>query len=394
MKINSQQPKESQQLKILMSGGGSGGHVFPAIAIADAIKKIAPNTVFLFVGAENKIEMTAVPKAGYKIKSLPIIGLYRSLSWRTVQFPFKLVFSLIKAWFIVGKFKPDVAIGTAGYASGVALKIAQWKGIPTFLQEQNAFPGITNKLLGKGAKKIYVAFETLHKFFPRHKLINTGNPLRGAIDIKNINREDAFKHFGLNPNKKTIFLTGGSLGARTLNKAMAQNLEKYKANNIQLLWQCGKIYEEEYKQYNQEGIIVKAFIDRMDYAYAMADIIISRAGGTISELAIIGKPTILVPSPNVAEDHQTKNVMALVDKNATILVKDKDAIETLVEVALELLNNEEKKKRLGENIKKLAKPNAAEQIAKSILNEIQPEVNWIEADNIEYDDCYGGNCSN
>ena len=354
-----------------MSGGGSGGHVFPAIAIADAIKKIAPDTAFLFVGANDKIEMTAVPKAGYEIKGVPIIGLYRSLSWRTLQFPFKLIISMMKAWFIVGKFKPDVAIGTAGYASGVALKVAQWKGIPTFIQEQNAFPGITNKLLGKGAKKIYVAFDNLHNFFPKHKLVNAGNPLRGAIDIKNINREDAFKHFGLNPSKKTIFLTGGSLGASTLNKAMAQNLEKYKAEDIQLLWQCGKIYEEEYKQYNQKGIIVKAFIDRMDYAYAMADIIISRAGGTISELAIIGKPTILVPSPNVAEDHQTKNVMALVEKKASILVKDKDAIEQLAEDAIELLNNKEKQKEIGENIKLLGKPNAAEQIAKSILKELQ-----------------------
>ena len=238
------------------------------------------------------------------------------------------------------------------------------------MQEQNAFPGITNKLLAKKAKKIYVAYETLDKFFPKEKLINAGNPLRGAIDIENIKREEAFKHFGLDVNKKTIFLTGGSLGARTLNKAMSASLEIYKTEDIQLLWQCGKIYEAEYKKYNQKGIIVKAFIDRMDYAYAMADIIISRAGGTISELAIIGKATILVPSPNVAEDHQTKNVMALVDKDATILVKDKDAIEQLASVAIELLNNEEKKKTLGENIKQLAKPNAANEIARSILNEI------------------------
>lgn len=376
-----------------MSGGGSGGHVFPAIAIADAIKKIAPNTEFLFVGANDKIEMTAVPKAGYEIKGLPIIGLYRSLSWRTVQFPFKLIVSLIKAWFIVGKFKPDLAIGTAGYASGVALKIAQWKGIPTFIQEQNAYPGITNKLLAGKAKRIYVAFETLHKFFPRYKLVNAGNPLRGAIDIKDIKREDAFNHFGLNPNKKTIFLTGGSLGAMALNKVMKASLEQYKKEDVQLLWQCGKIYEEQYKQYNQEGIIVKAFIDRMDYAYAMADVIISRAGGTISELAIIGKPTILLPSPNVAEDHQTKNVLALVEKNATILVTDKEALETLADISIELLNNKEKQKELGENIKQLAKPNAANQIARSILNEMQPQANWLDADSTEYDDCYGGNCS-
>jgi len=394
-KANSQKPvAKSQKLKILMSGGGSGGHVFPAIAIADAIEKLAPDTAFLFVGANGKIEMTAVPKAGYEIVGLPIDGLYRDLSLRTLKFPFKLIYSIIKAWFVVGKFKPDVAIGTAGYASGAALKVAEWKGIPTFLQEQNAYPGITNKLLGKGAKRIYVAFETLHKFFPRQKLVLTGNPLRSSVSIENVNREVAFKHFDLDPNKKTIFLTGGSLGARTLNKAMAQNLEKYKAENIQLLWQCGKVYKDEYLKYNSKNVKVLAFIDRMDYAYALADVLITRAGaGTISELALLGKPAILVPSPNVAEDHQTKNVMALVDKKASILVKDKNAIEQLVEVAIELLNNEEKKKRLGENIKKLAKPNAAEQIAKSILNEIQPEENWIDADSTEYDDCYGGNCS-
>ena len=358
--------------KILMSGGGSGGHVFPAIAIADAIEKLAPETEFLFVGANGKIEMTAVPKAGYDIVGLPIDGLYRNLSLRTLKFPFKLMYSLIKAWFVVSKFKPDLAIGTAGYASGAALKIAEWKGIPTFLQEQNAYPGITNKLLGKNAQKIYVAFETLDKFFDESKIVLTGNPLRNSVSVENVDRNIAFKHFDLNPNKKTIFLTGGSLGARTLNKAMAQNLGKYKAEDVQILWQCGKVYKEEYIKYNSKNVKVLTFIDRMDYAYALADVLITRAGaGTISELALLGKPAILVPSPNVAEDHQTKNVMALVDKKASILVKDKDAIETLAEVALELLNNEEKKKQLGENIKKLAKPNAADVIAKSILGEMK-----------------------
>mgnify|MGYP000518916966 FL=1 len=369
---NSQKLKaNSQALRILLSGGGSGGHVFPAIAIADALKKRLPNAEFLFIGANGKIEMEAVPKAGYKIKGLPIIGLYRSLSFRTIQFPFKLLASLVKAWFIVGKFKPDFAIGTAGYASGVALKIAQIKGIPTFLQEQNAFPGITNKLLGKDAKNVFVAYDTLDKWFDKNKIINTGNPLRGAINIEGIDRAEAFKYYGLDPNKKTIFLTGGSLGARTLNQAMEASLEKFKNADVQLLWQCGKVYEEEFKNYNSETVVVKAFIDRMDFAYALGDIIISRAGGTISELAIIGKPTILVPSPNVAEDHQTKNVMALVDKNASVLVKDKDAIETLAEEALALLNNEEKKKQLGENIKQLAKPNAANEIAEIILKEMK-----------------------
>lgn len=355
-----------------MSGGGSGGHVFPAIAIADAIKKLNPQAEFLFVGANDKIEMTAVPKAGYEIKGLPIIGLYRNLSFRTLQFPFKLIASMIKAWFVVHRFKPDLAVGTAGYASGVALKIAQIKGIPTFLQEQNAYPGITNKLLGKGAKNIYVAFESLDRFFAKDKLVLTGNPLRGNVNIEHIDREKAFQHFDLDPNKKTIFLTGGSLGARTLNQAMEASLDKFKKEDIQLLWQCGKVYEKEYVKFNQKGIKILAFIDRMDYAYALADVLITRAGaGTISELALIGKPAIMVPSPNVAEDHQTKNVMALVDKNASILVKDNDAIEQLADNAIALLNNKELQKELGNNIKQLAKPNAAIDIAKHILSQVK-----------------------
>ena len=378
---NSQQPNANSQTrsaksqmpkaKILMSGGGSGGHVFPAIAIADALKKFLPDAEFLFIGANGKIEMEAVPKAGYNIIGLPIIGLYRELSLRTLLFPFKLVFSLVKAWFVVGRFKPDFAIGTAGYASGAALKIANLKGIPTFLQEQNAYPGITNKMLGKDAKKIFVAFETLDRFFVKDKLVLTGNPLRANVNIEHINREEAFKHFGLDAKKKTIFLTGGSLGARTLNQAMEASLEKFKNEDIQLLWQCGKVYEEKYMPYTNNDVKVLAFIDRMDFAYAIADILITRAGaGTISELALIGKPAILVPSPNVAEDHQTKNVMALVDKNASILVKDVDAVQTLANQAIALLNNENLRKSLAENIKKFAKPNAADDIAKHILIEM------------------------
>ncbi|MGB1314493.1 MAG: UDP-N-acetylglucosamine--N-acetylmuramyl-(pentapeptide) pyrophosphoryl-undecaprenol N-acetylglucosamine transferase, partial [Chitinophagales bacterium] len=236
---------------------------------------------------------------------------------------------------------------------------------------QNAFPGITNKLLGKDAKKVFVAYDTLDKWFDKNKIINTGNPLRGAINIEGIDRAEAFKYYGLDPNKKTIFLTGGSLGARTLNQAMEASLEKFKNADVQLLWQCGKVYEEEFKNYNSETVVVKAFIDRMDFAYALGDIIISRAGGTISELAIIGKPSILVPSPNVAEDHQTKNVMALVAKNATVLVKDKDAIETLADEAISLLKDETKQKELGENIKQFAKPNAADEIARCILQQMK-----------------------
>ena len=354
-----------------MSGGGSGGHVFPAIAIADAIRKELPDTEFLFIGAEGKIEMTAVPKAGYKIKGLKIAGFQRKLTIKNLLFPFKLIFSIIKAWFIVKKFKPNAAIGTGGYASGAAIKVAQWQGVPSFVQEQNAFPGITNKLLAKDVTKVFAAFPGLEKYFPANKIEITGNPLRGSISIDGINKITAIQHFGLDIAKKTIFITGGSLGASAINKAIAKQINLFKNNEIQLIWQCGKIYEEEYKQYETAQIKVLSFIDRMDYAYAAADIIISRAGGTISELAIVGKACILLPSPNVAEDHQTKNVMALVEKNAAILIKDTEANEELAPKAIELLNDKEQQKALSNNIKQFAKPNAAQQIAKSIIKNLK-----------------------
>jgi len=354
-----------------MSGGGSGGHVFPAIAIADAIRKELPDTEFLFIGAEEKIEMTAVPKAGYKIKGLKIAGFQRKITIKNLMFPFKLIFSIIKAWFIVKKFKPNAAIGTGGYASGAAVKVAQWQGVPSFIQEQNAFPGVTNKLLAKQVITVFAAFPGLEKYFPGKKIEITGNPLRGSISIDGINKTDALKHFDLDTTKKTIFITGGSLGASAINKAIAKQIDLFKKNDIQLIWQCGKIYEEEYKQFETAQIKVLSFIDRMDYAYAAADIIISRAGGTISELAIVGKACILLPSPNVAEDHQTKNVMALVEKNAAVLIKDTEANENLGPKAIALLNNKEQQTELSNNIQQFAKPNAAQQIAKSIINSIK-----------------------
>lgn len=354
-----------------MSGGGSGGHVFPAIAIADAIKKENPNAAFLFIGANGKIEMTAVPKAGYKIEGLNIAGMQRKLTLKNLMFPFKLLFSIIKAWFIVKKFKPNAAIGTGGYASGAALKVAQWQGVPTFVQEQNAFPGITNKLLAKDVKFVFAAYSGLEKYFSKEKIIISGNPLRGSIDISGINKTEATKHFGLDENKAVIFITGGSLGASAINKALAHNIELIRENNVQLIWQCGKIYEEEYNKYNSTTIKVVSFIDRMDFAYAAADVIISRAGGTISELALVGKPVILLPSPNVAEDHQTKNGMALVEKNAAILIKDVDANDKLVPEAITLLNDKEKQNELSKNIKLFAKPNAAKEIAQKVLASIQ-----------------------
>ncbi|MCB0539954.1 MAG: undecaprenyldiphospho-muramoylpentapeptide beta-N-acetylglucosaminyltransferase [Bacteroidetes bacterium] len=354
-----------------MSGGGSGGHVFPAIAIADAIKKEHSNAEFLFIGANGKIEMTAVPKAGYKIVGLNIAGFQRKLTLKNLLFPFKLLFSIIKAWFVVKRFKPNAAIGTGGYASGAALKVAQWQGVPTFVQEQNAFPGITNKLLAKDVKYVFAAYPGLEKYFGKDKIIISGNPLRGSINISNVNKAEAVKHFGLNENKPVVFITGGSLGASAINKAIAHYIEMIKEQDVQLIWQCGKIYEETYTKFNSESIKVLSFIDRMDYAYAAADVIISRAGGTISELALVGKPVILLPSPNVAEDHQTKNGMALVEKNAAILIKDIDANEKLVPEVLKLLANKNKQEELSKNIKLFAKPNAAKEIAQKVLATIQ-----------------------
>ncbi|HFA51369.1 MAG TPA: undecaprenyldiphospho-muramoylpentapeptide beta-N-acetylglucosaminyltransferase [Bacteroidetes bacterium] len=360
-------------MKIIISGGGTGGHVYPAIAIADAIKKIMPGADILFVGAEGKLEMEKVPKAGYPIKGLWISGFQRKLTFRNLLFPFKLISSLFKANNIIRKYKPEVAIGVGGYASGPLLKMAERKNIPTVLQEQNSYPGVTNKLLAKNADKICVAYEGMERFFKKEKIIWTGNPVRAGF-FKNLidKKEEAYRHFGFDKNKKTVFVFGGSLGARTINQAMAANFDLLKNNkNVQVLWQVGKLYIEEYKNCetaNLENIKTQVFIDRMDLAYAMADVVIGRAGAlTISELCLVGKPAILIPSPNVAEDHQTKNAMALVEKNAAIMVHDKAAKEKMISTAIDLLNDENKKMELTKNIKLLAKPNAAEDIAKVIL---------------------------
>ncbi|MCD8529211.1 MAG: undecaprenyldiphospho-muramoylpentapeptide beta-N-acetylglucosaminyltransferase [Chitinophagales bacterium] len=361
----------NKKLNILMSGGGSGGHVFPAIAIAEAIQKVRPDATFLFVGALGKMEMQAVPKAGFPIVGLPIAGFQRKLTLQNVLFPFKLLVSIVKAWFALKKFRPDVAIGTGGYASGAALKVAQWQGIPTFIQEQNAFPGITNKLLAKEVKKVFAAYPGLERYFDASKIQITGNPLRSIVNIEKQDKGEAQKHFGLQAGKKTVFITGGSLGAGTINKAIAKHLDSLKDNDIQLIWQCGKIYEEQYKKYDAPTVSVLSFIDRMDLAYAAADVIVSRAGGTISELAIVGKPVILIPSPNVAEDHQTKNAISLQEKSAAIVIKDSAAEETLVSAIIDLMNNKEKQAALSQEIKQFAKPYAANEIAETILATIK-----------------------
>jgi UDP-N-acetylglucosamine--N-acetylmuramyl-(pentapeptide) pyrophosphoryl-undecaprenol N-acetylglucosamine transferase len=364
-----------KKLKVIISGGGSGGHVFPAIAIANEFKKQRPDAEILFVGAKGKMEMEKVPKAGFPIKGLWISGFHRKLTLRNLMFPFKLVSSLFKAFGIIQSFKPDVVIGVGGYASGPTLQVATMKGIPTLIQEQNSFPGITNRLLAKKVNRICVAYEGMNKFFPEEKIRLTGNPVRQDIVELTDKKEEGLKHFGLVQNKRTILLFGGSLGARTLNDSMAANKDLLEKNqNVQVLWQAGKLYIEEFNQSataQLDNVKILPFIDRMDLAYAMADVVICRAGAlTISELCLVGKPAILIPSPNVAEDHQTMNAKALSTKDAGILVADKNA-KKMLEQALHVLDNEQVMNDLKKNIRKLAKANAATNIVSEILQIIK-----------------------
>jgi len=357
---------------VIISGGGTGGHVFPAIAIADAIKAAAPDTEILFVGANGKIEMEKVPKAGYKIEGLNITGFQRKLTLRNLSFPFKLAASMLKAVMIVRKFRPDVAVGVGGYASGPVLKIANTFGIPTVLQEQNSFAGVTNRILASKANAVCVAYDGLERFFPKDKIIFTGNPVRKDILDKKINAEQAKQSLGLNQNKKTVLIFGGSLGARTINEAVLANADALLGmKDVNIIWQVGKIYFEEYKNCRlsgQKDINIIPFIEDMDIAYSAADIVVCRAGAlTISELAILGKAAILIPSPNVAEDHQTVNAMSLVNKGAAVLIRDVEAKEKLVTEIESLLRDEVRKSGLESNIKYFARPEAAKQIAAEIL---------------------------
>lgn len=357
--------------RVIISGGGTGGHIFPAIAIADEIKRRNPSVEILFVGAVGKMEMEKVPAAGYKIEGLKIAGFQRKLTFSNFLLPFKIAASLFNAYKIIKRFKPQVVIGVGGYASGPTLQAATFLKLPTLIQEQNSFPGKTNKILSCKVNKICTAYEGLEKFFPADKIILTGNPVRPEMVDTTGKREDAFKFYELDPKKKTILVIGGSLGARTLNDSVKYHLTELKQREIQVLWQCGKIYvnaiREELKDRNLESIKIVEFIARMDYAYAMADVIISRAGAiSVSELCLVGKPVMLVPSPNVAEDHQTKNAMALVSKNAAILVKDIEAHSTLVPTAIEILSNPEEQEKLSNEIKKLGKPNATATIVDEI----------------------------
>ncbi|MCK5823025.1 MAG: undecaprenyldiphospho-muramoylpentapeptide beta-N-acetylglucosaminyltransferase [Bacteroidales bacterium] len=363
--------------KIIISGGGTGGHIFPAISIANALKRIDKNIEILFVGAKSKMEMQRVPDAGYKIVGLPISGFQRRITFKNITFFFKLLISILKSKRIINSFKPDIAVGVGGYASGPLLYVASKKRIPTLIQEQNSYAGVTNKLLAKRVNKICVAYQNMDKFFPKQKILFTGNPIRkDLLDINN-KKDEAYKYFNLNNKSKVVLIIGGSLGALTINQSVSQDLDRYFRSGVQLIWQTGKNFFEKAKfellRYDNKDKKIKIydFITKMDYAYAVADVIISRAGaGTISELCLVKKPVILIPSPNVAEDHQTKNAIALADKNAAVLIKDNQAKEMLADKALSLINDTEKMNNLSENISKLAVINSDEIIANEILKMI------------------------
>ncbi|WP_378185507.1 undecaprenyldiphospho-muramoylpentapeptide beta-N-acetylglucosaminyltransferase [Aquimarina sp. W85] len=354
--------------KIILSGGGTGGHIYPAIAIANEIRHRYPNAEILFVGAKDRMEMQKVPSAGYTIKGLWISGVQRKLTWSNLIFPLKLISSLLTSRKIIKTFKPNIAIGTGGFASGPLLRMAVNANVPTLLQEQNSYPGITNKWLAKSAHSICVAYSGLERFFPENKIKLTGNPVRQDLLDLSGKREKGSSKYGLSSNKTTLLVLGGSLGARRINQLIVSNLKFFADKNIQIIWQCGKLYFEEYKKYtNNQDVQVHQFIDTMDLAYASADIILSRAGaGSVSELCLVGKPVIFIPSPNVAEDHQTKNAQAIVDQDGALLVKEKDLDTTFQNTFKKLLEDSSLQKRLGETIQKLALPNATQEIVNEI----------------------------
>lgn len=364
----------TEPLRIIISGGGTGGHIFPAVSIANAIREISPSAEILFVGAEGRMEMQRVPAAGYEIKGLPVAGFDRKHLWRNVSVLIKLMKSRRLARKIVSEFRPQVAVGVGGYASGPTLDVAQKMGIPTLLQEQNSYAGVTNKLLAKKAKRICVAYDGMERFFPAEAIMMTGNPVRQNLLHAHHTREEAIAAMGLDPAKRTVLLIGGSLGARTLNDSVLENLSLIRQQkHIQFVWQTGKYYSKSIAerlatQRCPENLKVMDFISNMDVAYAAADLVISRAGaGSISEFCLLGKPVILVPSPNVAEDHQTKNAMALVQKDAALFVADAEAPRTLMPLAVNTVNDAAKLASLSENVKKLAMPNAAEVIAREVI---------------------------
>ena len=357
------------KLKFILSGGGTGGHIYPAIAIANELKLRFPDAEFLFVGAKDKMEMQKVPQSGYKIQGLWIAGLQRKLTLQNAMFPFKLLSSLWKSRKIIKNFKPNVVIGTGGFASGPLLQTANSLNIPTVIQEQNSYPGITNKLLSKKANAICVAYENLERFFPKDKIVFTGNPVRQDLLEIDSKRSEAISYFNLDDNKKTLLILGGSLGSRKINQLIEKELDFLIALGIQIFWQCGNFYMAEYKHFSEkENVQVVSFIDRMDLIYAAADFVISRAGASsVSELCLVGKPVLFIPSPNVAEDHQTKNAKAIVDKNGAILLKESELDEKFETVFNRLLHDENLQNNLSQNIKKIAKPNATKDIVEQIV---------------------------
>ena len=356
--------------RFIISGGGTGGHIFPAIAIADELKRRLPDAEILFVGAKDRMEMQKVPQAGYSIEGLWISGLQRKLSWQNLLFPLKFISSLLKSRSIIKRFKPDAVIGTGGFASGAVVKVAGQMGIPTFIQEQNSYAGITNKMLAKNAHKICVAYDAMEQFFPKEKIVKTGNPIRdGLLNITQYSSE-GLSYFHLDSQRKTLLVLGGSLGARRINQLIEQQLPLFEQLGVHVLWQCGKLYYEEYKKYNSEQVRVLAFIDRMELAYAAADVIISRAGASsVSELCVVGKPVIFIPSPNVAEDHQTKNARAIADKQAAILLRENELNEQFANTFSKLIADEAQQEALSTHIKDLAQPNATKDIVNLILND-------------------------
>lgn len=363
-----------KKLKVIVSGGGTGGHIYPAIAIANEIKLRYPDAEFLFVGAKDRMEMEKVPASGYKIKGLWISGIQRKLlSKNNLLFPFKLISSLWNAKKIIKQFQPDVAIGTGGFASGPLLYMANANNVPTLIQEQNSFPGITNKLLSKKAQTICVAYDNLERFFPKRKIVKTGNPVRQDLLEVSSKRDEAIKFFDLDISKKTILVLGGSLGARRINQLIEKELSFFKENDVQLIWQTGKLYIEEYQKYRKkEGVQTHAFLNKMDLAYAAADIIISRAGASsVSELCIVGKPVIFIPSPNVSEDHQTKNALAITSVNAGLLIKESELETDFETTCKRVLEDENLRDALSTEIKKLALENAT----KDIVNQVEKLIN-------------------
>ncbi|MEQ8474520.1 MAG: undecaprenyldiphospho-muramoylpentapeptide beta-N-acetylglucosaminyltransferase [Marinoscillum sp.] len=358
-------------MRIMISGGGTGGHIYPAIAIAQSLQELLQDVEILFVGAQGKMEMTKVPEAGFKIVGLWISGLQRSLSLQNMAFPFKLISSVWKSFKLLRQFKPDAVIGVGGYASGPLLYAASSRKIPTLIQEQNSYAGLTNKLLAKRVNKICVAHGGMEKYFPASKLVVTGNPVRKTILLRDSLRSEAHEFFRLDASKKTILIVGGSLGARSINEFILASYDILADSPYQVIWQTGGYYYEEMKRRipkASSNIVIRDFVREMNFAYAVADVVISRAGAlSIAELMLTGKPSILVPSPNVAEDHQTINAMALVERDAAVLVKDSEGMEKLIPATFELIENESRKEVLSKNIKAMSHPNADKDIANEIL---------------------------